>query len=169
MSYSIETAFLALKCKYFHVPWVIQAMYGCLFWSADYLLLIPWKEDAASDENNPFAGGRNGSQGASCPFLLKSLYILTATNPLQQRWGRVSHPPKSAVEVALQSVIVCHALVTLFVTCPSTRLSNDSAFIDIPNGHRRGRLVAILQESVKNRNGATRLGRKAVRVLTENC
>ena len=76
---------------------------------------------------------------------------------------------ESAVEVALQSVIVCHAPVTAFVTCPSTRLSNDSAFIDIPDGHRRGRLVAILQELVKNSNGATRLGRKAVRDLTENC
>lgn len=69
----------------------------------------------------------------------------------------------------MQSVIVCHAPVTTFVTCPSTRLSNDSAFIDIPNGHRRGRLVAILQESVKNSNDATKLGRKVVRDLTENC
>lgn len=57
MSYSIEIALLALKCKYFRVPWVILATYGCFFWSAEYLLLIPWEEDAVSDENNPFAGG----------------------------------------------------------------------------------------------------------------
>lgn len=72
MSYSIEIAFLALKCKYFHVPWVILAMYGCFFWSAEYLWLIPWEEDAASDENNPFASGGNGSQRENCPVLLKS-------------------------------------------------------------------------------------------------
>lgn len=76
---------------------------------------------------------------------------------------------QSAVEVALQSVIVCHAPVMPFVTYPSTRLSNDSVLIDIPNGHRRGRLVAILQKSVKNSNSATRLGRKDGRHLTENC
>ena len=73
MSYNIEIAFLALKCKYFHVPWVILAMYDCFFWSGEYSLLIPWEEDAASDENNPFAGGRNGSRRESCPLLLKSL------------------------------------------------------------------------------------------------
>lgn len=72
-SYSIKSAFLALKCKYFYVPRVIQAIYGCFFWSAEYLLLISWEEDAASDENNPFTGAGNGSQRKSCPVLLKSL------------------------------------------------------------------------------------------------
>lgn len=74
-----------------------------------------------------------------------------------------------ALEVSLQSSIVCRALLTSFSTCPSARLSNGGAFIGVPNSHWRGLLMLILQELVKNSNGVTRLGRKAVRDLTENC
>ena len=147
---------------------VIPAMDGCFFQSAAYLLLICWEADAAGDGNNPCAGGHRRWRG--------------------RFWGVAGEPQdsdgdksaaagtrqsfvssKSTVEVALQSAIASHILVTPLVTCPSTRLSNDSAFIDIPNGYRRGRLVAILQESVKNSNGTTRLGWEAVRNLAENC
>lgn len=74
-----------------------------------------------------------------------------------------------AVRAAFHSVISCHALVSLFITCSPTKLCHDSAFIDTLYGHRRGLLVVILQESVKNSNTVAKLGRKALRDFTESC
>lgn len=70
MSYGIEIAFLALMCKYFHVPSVIPAMDGCFFWIAEYLLITSEEEDAPGDKNNPLIGRWNRSQKQNCLVLL---------------------------------------------------------------------------------------------------
>lgn len=168
MSYSTEIAFLALKCKYFCVHssdpshvWLFLS--ECCIFITDMLgsRRSEWWEQPLCWGTQKLEGKLSGVAGEP---LDSDGDKSSAAGPRQ---SFVSS--ERTVEVALQSAIVSHIPVTPFVTCPSTRLSNDSAFIDIPNGYRRGRLVAILQESVKNSNGTTRLGWEAVRDLAENC
>lgn len=155
ISDSIEIDFLAQTCKCFHVPWVIPHMCGGLFWNVEYLLLIPGRICSKWWEE-PLWWGKMGGRKKTALFGWSGSRFLLChihcsrdeSHILHENWGGFCAVPTRAGEVSGKSIIVCHVPLMSFITCPSTRLPNDSASLDIPNSHRRGLLVLILQELV---------------------
>lgn len=140
MSYSIEIDFLAQV----NVSMLSEWSCPCVMVSFAVLNIDCWylEEHAASDEKNPFGGGKWETKGKLPCFAEVPVDFASVTASPAAEMRKILTPSKGAVLVSLQSDIVCHAPLASFITCPSARLSDDGASIDIPN--RRGLLVLIL-------------------------
>lgn len=127
MSYSIEIDFLAQTCKCFHVPWVTLPMYRGLF---GVLNIYCWYlgDYAASEEKKPFGGGKWEAKGKLPCFSEVHPDFDSVTSTAAEMSKNLTSSTRAG-EVSLQSLIVCHTLLTSFITRPSTRLSNDSVFL----------------------------------------